>query len=258
LAITSPAAGVWQGCVKNIYLPVPATVHCHTAYTYVQKGESVLKVLSLTDFYRPLFFRKKKFDFAADDFESLIRGCRAGNEQAQQALFKQYFGYAKSICLRHCSSHEEAEEVLNEGFLKVFQNLEKYDTTQPFKAWLRTILINTAISHYRKNARYTRDTVALEEAIYPSFDDNVIEKITAEEILTLVQQLKPIYRTVFMLYVVEGYNHREIADLLDVNEATVRSHYARARMQLQHLIKRSFPDLFPNDWGVKTYKHNEN
>jgi RNA polymerase sigma-70 factor, ECF subfamily len=205
-----------------------------------------------------LFFRKKTHDFSADDFESLIRGCLAGDERAQRVLFKQYFGYAKSICLRHCSSSEEAEEVLNEGFLKVFQNLARYDTTQPFKAWLRTILINTAISHYRKNARYTRDTVGLEEAVYPKFDEDVIEKMTAGEILELVQQLKPVYRTVFMLYVVDGYNHREIADLLDVNEATVRSHYARARLQLQHLIKRFHPDLFADRWGIQSYKHNEN
>ncbi|WP_247233897.1 RNA polymerase sigma factor [Telluribacter sp. SYSU D00476] len=205
-----------------------------------------------------MFFRKKKIEFSEEDFESVIRACIAGNEQAQRTLYRQYFSYAKSICLRHCSSSDDAEEILNEGFFKVFQHLNKYDPSQPFKAWLRTILINTAISHYRKNVKYTRDTVGLEDAAYPKFDDDVIDKITAEEILELVQQIKPIYRTVFMMYVVDGYNHREIADQLNINEATVRSHYVRARARLQHLIKRSYPDLFPNDWGIQSYKQNEN
>ncbi|WP_247235551.1 RNA polymerase sigma factor [Telluribacter sp. SYSU D00476] len=187
-------------------------------------------------------FFGKKIAFAEEDFESVVRACIAGSERAQRTLYGQYFGYAKSICLRYCSS--SADDVLNEGFLKVFQHLHRYDSGQPFKAWLRTILINTAISHYRRNVRYTKDTAGLEDATYSTFDEGVIEHITAEEILVLVQQMKPVYRMVFMMYVVEGYNHREIADLLEINEATVRSHYARARARLLHLIQRSYPDLY--------------
>jgi RNA polymerase sigma-70 factor (ECF subfamily) len=148
--------------------------------------------------------------------------------------------------------------VLNEGFLKVFNNLEKYDPTHPFKAWLRTIMVNTAISYYRKNKRYNEDTVALEDAPYPRFEEDIVSRITAEEILQIIQQIKPVYKNVFLLYVVEGYNHREIADLLQINEATVRSHYVRARARLQHLIKQNYPHLFPSDWGVKAFKGNEN
>jgi len=200
----------------------------------------------------------KKISFKEDNFESIVQACIAGNNTAQRLLFKQFFGFAKSVCLRYCSSHEEAEEVLNEGFLKVFQNLDKYDPGQPFKAWLRTIVINTAISYYRKNQKYNRDTVGLEDATYPRFDDHVIEKITAEEILGLVQQIKPVYRSVFLMYVIDGYNHREIADIMQLNEATVRSHYMRARARLQHLIKQYYPDLFPKDWEIRSFKHNEN
>lgn len=173
-------------------------------------------------------------------------------------LFKQYFGYAKSIGLRYASTREEAEEVVNEGFLKVFQNLAKYDLMQPFKPWIRTIMINTAISYYRKHGKHQQNNVALEDAAYPRFDDQILENITADEILELVQMLRPVYRTVFMMYAIDGYNHREIADLLTINEATVRSHYVRARARLQHLIKQYYPDLFPNDLGVKSYKQNEN
>ncbi len=199
-----------------------------------------------------------KIPFNEDDFDSIVQACIVGNNAAQRLLFKTYYGYAKSVALRYCSSYEEAEEVLNEAFLKLFQNLFKYDNQQSFKGWLRTIVINTAISYYRKNQKYRRDTVGLEDAPYPRFEDTIIEKITAEEILGLVQQIKPVYRSVFMLYVVDGYSHKEIAEIMQLNEATVRSHFMRARARLQHLTKQYYPDLFPKDWGVSSYKHNEN
>ena len=201
---------------------------------------------------------KRQSSFSEKDFESVVKACLAGNSLAQRTLFKQYFGYAKSVCLRYSSSVEEAEEVLNEGFLKVFQNLDRYDVNQPFKAWLRTIMINTAISYYRKSKKYLQDTVSLEDAPYPRFEENILDKITAEEILDLVQQIRPIYRTVFVMYVVDGYNHREIADLLHLNEATVRSHFVRARARLQHLVTQHYPELFSKSWGTQPYRQNEN
>jgi RNA polymerase sigma-70 factor, ECF subfamily len=204
-----------------------------------------------------LLFRKNT-SFSENDLESVIQACIHGNVQAQRVLFKQHFGYAKSISLRYASTREDAEEVLNEGFLKIFQNLGKYNPQQPFKPWMRTILINTAISYYRKHGKHQRDTITLEDAPYPRFDDQILEKITADEILELVHMLRPVYRSVFMMYAIDGYSHREIAELLTVNEATVRSHYVRARTRLQHLIKQYYPDLFPTDWGVQSYKQNEN
>jgi RNA polymerase sigma-70 factor (ECF subfamily) len=203
-----------------------------------------------------LFGRKISFD--ENDFKSVVSACSAGNSQAQRALYKQFFGYAKSICLRYTSSAEAAEEVLNEGFLKVFNNIQKYDSSHPFKAWLRTIMVNTAISYYRKHKRYNEDTVSLEDAPYPRFDEDIVSKITADEILELIQEIKPVYKNVFLLYVVDGYNHREIAEMLEINEATVRSHYVRARARLQHLIKKYYPHLFPSDWALKSFKRNEN
>lgn len=201
---------------------------------------------------------RKKINFSENDFESVIKACVEGDSHAQRTLFKQYFGYAKSISLRYASTREEAEDVLNEGFLKVFQNLAKYDQKQPFKPWIRTILINTAISYYRKHGKHQRDTITLEDAPFPRFDDQILENITADEILELVQMLRPVYRTVFMMYAIDGYSHREIAESLAINEATVRSHYVRARARLQHLIKQYYPDLFPADWGIQSYKQNEN
>lgn len=166
--------------------------------------------------------------------------CRDNDGRAQRMLFQQFFGFAKGISLRYSSSAEEAEEILNESFLKVFQNLERYDLQQPFKAWLRTIVVNTAISYYRKNQKFHGE-IGLDHIQEFGFDETVIDQISADEILELVQQLKPIYRTVFTMHVVDGYQLREIADILNFNEATVRSHFARARLRLQELIKQAYP-----------------
>ena len=185
-------------------------------------------------------FFKKTATFTDNDLPSIIRACRVNDPRAQRTLFKQFFGYAKSICLRYTSSSEEAEDVLNEGFLKAFQHLDRYDETLPFKAWLRTILVNTAISHYRKNSR-TEQHTTLDAGEQVSFDDDVVDQMAAEEILALVQQLSPTYRTVFMMHVVDGYSLHEIAGLLEHNEATVRSNFARARQKLQVLIKQAYP-----------------
>jgi RNA polymerase sigma-70 factor (ECF subfamily) len=202
-----------------------------------------------------LFFKKSSL-FADNDLLSVIRACRANDPRAQRTLFKQFFGYAKSICLRYTSSTEEAEDVLNEGFLKAFQHLDSYDEKLPFKAWLRTILVNTAISHYRKNSRFEQQT-SLESGEQVAFDTDVVDQIAAEEILALVQQLTPTHRTVFMMHVVDGYSLHEIAGLLEHNEATVRSNYARARMKLQQLIKQAYP-FHAQTGPVAPIRHHEN
>lgn len=185
-------------------------------------------------------FLRKSSSFADHDLLSVIRACRTNDPRAQRTLFRQFFGYAKSICLRYTATVEEAEDVLNEGFLKAFQHLDSYDEALPFKAWLRTILVNTAISHYRKNQRMESHT-SLEMGEQVAFNDDVVDQMAAEEILAIVQQLSPTYRTVFMMHLVDGYSLHEIADLLNHNEATVRSNYARARQKLQHLIKEAYP-----------------
>ena len=138
-------------------------MYCHGVYVKIRQ---------------PLFFRKSS-PFADHDLLSVIRACRANDPRAQRTLFKQFFGYAKSICLRYTSNVEEAEDVLNEGFLKAFQHLDNYDENLPFKAWLRTILVNTAISHYRKNHRMEQHT-SLESGEQVAFDEDIVDHIAAE------------------------------------------------------------------------------
>ncbi len=206
--------------------------------------------------HHDLFTRQKPY-FNENDLESVIAACISDDIRAQRSLFQQFYGYGKSICLRYTADAVEAEEILNEGFLKVFQNLSKYDPLQPFKAWLRTILVNTAISNYRKNRKYQAN-VNIDDVHEIGFEDSILEQISAEEILQIVQQLPAIYRTTFMMYVVDGYSHREIADALSLNEATVRSNFSRARAKLQVMIRLSHPYLFPQDGNETTIRYNEN
>ncbi|TAE23828.1 MAG: RNA polymerase sigma factor [Cytophagales bacterium] len=193
-----------------------------------------------------MLFQKRTF--TDDDLLSVIEACRMQNPQAQRVLFKKFFGYAKSICLRYSATSEEAEEVLNEGFLKVFQHLHQYDTGLPFKAWLRTIMVNTAISNYRKYHKHATN-IGLDDAPEAPFDDQVIDRITADEIMAIVQQLPPAWRTTFNLHVVDGYSLREVAEMLDANEATIRSHFLRGRQRLQQLIKQNYPHITSTNVG---------
>ena len=199
---------------------------------------------------------KKTLTYSEKDFDAVIAGCIAGDNQAQRFLFKKFFGYSKSICVRYTSFTEDAEEVLSEGFLKVFNNLQSYDPAYPFKAWLRTIMINTAISYNRKHKKHTEYRIGLEETHDLGFDEEILSEITAEEILELIQQLRPAYRNVFLMHAVDGYNHREIAAMLEINEATIRSQYIRARAKLQILIKEHYPHLVAEDYSNGSVQQN--
>ncbi|WP_266367317.1 RNA polymerase sigma factor [Tellurirhabdus rosea] len=197
-----------------------------------------------------MFFRKRS-SFSEQDLDSVLTACLAGEAQAQRTLFRQFYSYAKSVCLRYAASTEEAEEILNDSFLKVFQRLHQYDRAHAFKGWLRAIVINTAISYHRKYHKL--DTVAgLEAGMDATFDESVVDRIAADEILAMVQQLPPSHRTVFSLHVVDGYSLREIAGMLDSNEATVRSHFLRARLRLQEMIRAAYPVFFSSDTLTNT------
>jgi RNA polymerase sigma-70 factor (ECF subfamily) len=202
-----------------------------------------------------LLFKKDK-SFTADDQESILRACIKNDGAAQKVLIRQYYSFVMSISLRYSASREEAEEMLNDTFLKVFKNLGKYDFAQPFKAWLRRITVNTAIDYYRKNQKHS-PPVGLDDVVIPDFSDDVISRISAEEILRLVQKLSPSYRMVFTLHVVEGYNHKEIAEMLGIQEGTSKSNLQDARRKLQQMIKAAYPQLHLA-YGIKVNRMNEN
>lgn len=200
-------------------------------------------------------FRKKTF-FNENDLQSIITACLVNNTQAQKALISMFLSYAKNVCFPYVSNKEEAEEVINDGFLKVFNNLDKYDHSRPFKAWFKSILINTAIDYYRKNMKNVQQVnIDYVDVEYAGTD--IISKISADEILALVQKLPTSYRLVFNLYIIEGYSHREIAGMLNIGEGTSKSNLRDARKKLQSMILESRPNLYLAH-SLKANKINEN
>lgn len=177
-------------------------------------------------------FRKRELDLS-----DIISGCKAGKSSAQKLLFEKYYGYTKKICVRYSSDYEQAEEMLNDSFLKVFKHINSYNESHSFLAWLKTITVRTCIDYYRK---YNSKAVMMDvnDVHYlESNDASVLNQLGAEEILALVQKLPPSYRAVFSLFVVDGYSHAEIAEMLGINEGTSRSNLAKARLKLQEWIK---------------------
>lgn len=174
-----------------------------------------------------------------DNILDLIQGCIDHHRNSQQQLYQQFYGYGMSICLRYTRNEDEAVEVLNDGFMKVYQGLKGFDTSKSFPAWFRRILINTAINHYHKTKKYqNHDPIETQEAI---LDDNptIISQLSYEEIFALIQQLTPMYRTVFNLYVIDGYTHEEISKELDISVGTSKSNLSRARAHLRVMYQQN-------------------
>jgi RNA polymerase sigma factor (sigma-70 family) len=143
----------------------------------------------------------------------------------------------KGICLRYCANEEEAEDVLQEAFVQAFTNLRKYSGKGPLGAWLRTLTINKALEQYRKN-KSIRELASMIDVSETSAraEDDAIEKLELEDLLRKIQQLPTGFRTVFNLYAVEGYTHKEIGEMLKISSGTSKSQYSRARVLLRKMI----------------------
>ncbi len=165
----------------------------------------------------------------------LIQACIRKERWAQKALYEDYYGTMMGVCLRYANNKEDALDILHEGFIKVFKNLNKYQAGTSLNSWMKRIMVNTAIDFYRRMIR--RRTEDIEQAYQVSSDDaDAVSQYTEKEILAAVQQLSPAYRTVFNLYVLEGYSHKEIGDLLDITESTSRSNLVKARIKLKEIL----------------------
>lgn len=167
----------------------------------------------------------------------LISGCISGDRRAQELLYKQFYGPMSTICLRYTRNQEDAIEVLHNGFLKVYKNIHTYDATKAsLYTWIRTIVVNSAIDFIRQRGKFYNH-IELEKAEEPAIDADAVQRMSSRELLRLVQQLTPATQGVFNLYVIEGYNHREIANLLGISEGTSKWHLSEARKQLQQLLQ---------------------
>ncbi len=166
---------------------------------------------------------------------NLIQACLGRERWAQKALYEEFYSPMMGVCLRFANNEDEALDILHEGFIKVFNNIGKYNAGTSLNAWIRRIMVNTAIDYYRKNIR--RRTEDIEQAFDLSTQDaDAISQCSEKEILEAIQQLTPAYRTVFNLYVIEGYSHREIAETMNITESTSRSNLVKARFKLRALL----------------------
>ncbi|MNZ99631.1 ECF RNA polymerase sigma factor SigH [compost metagenome] len=167
--------------------------------------------------------------------DELIAGCRSGNRKAQQGLYDHFASKMLGVCMRYTKDRDEAEDVLQVGFVRMFEKLHLFKGDGSFEGWLRRIMVNTAIEFYRRNSRMY-PVVDIEEAANESSFDLAISTINAKDILKLVQQLPPGYRMVFNMYAIEGYSHKEIAEQMGISEGTSKSQLARARTQLKEWL----------------------
>ena len=179
---------------------------------------------------------------SAEELTYHVEGCSLNKRESQRILYSSFYGYAMAICDRYTSRPEDAVEILNDGFLKIFREIHHYspayaDVVSSFKGWLRKIMVYTAIDHFRKNQKHQVVT-QLDNVGYhvPTVQDDAIDKISCEEIIRAVQELSPGYRTVFNLFVIDGLSHEEISNHLRISTGTSKSNLSKARRQLQKIL----------------------
>jgi len=169
--------------------------------------------------------------------EELIRQCIQEDQKALEAFYRMYAGKMMGICLRYAKNREDAEDILQEGFIKVFNNLIKFKKEGSLEGWVKRIMVNTALLHYRKTAKF-ENHVDVEAADKETNDLDILSRLSAKELMAQIQTLPDGYRMVFNMYVLEGYQHKEIGELLGINEGTSKSQLARARKFLMDIIKK--------------------
>ena len=178
------------------------------------------------------------------DNYSLVKDCLKGKPAAQKQLYEQFAAPMLSICYRYTKSMADAEDVLQEGFVKVFFHLEQFKNQGELGGWIRRIMVTTAINYLKRNARYQTDLFFPEDHLHVVNNENHPElKMQARELADLIRQLPPGYQTIFNLYAVEGYNHVEIGKMLGISESTSRSQYSRARALLIQWIEQKNNDI---------------
>lgn len=165
----------------------------------------------------------------------LIMGCIREDRKCQVEVFRRYSGKMLSVCRRYARHRLEAEDILQDAFVKVFNNMEKFQFKGSFEGWMRRIVINTALKNYQKSS-FQKEQIGLDHYDDRSIEPEAVSQLAEEEILELIDKLPTGYRVVFNLYVIEGYSHKEIAEMLNIGESTSRSQLVKARKMLKEQI----------------------
>jgi RNA polymerase sigma factor (sigma-70 family) len=170
--------------------------------------------------------------------KQLIEACKQGKPSAQKTLYGRFAGEMLVVCMRYCKSKEEAEDILQESFIKIFQSIKDFREDSRLYFWVKRVVVNTALNSYRKN-KNQMFLMADDVDNYDQSDEGYsISNIHWKDLMLMIQKLPAGCQTIFNLYAIEGYNHKEIGELLGVSEGTSKSQYSRARQLMQQIIKK--------------------
>jgi RNA polymerase sigma-70 factor (ECF subfamily) len=167
--------------------------------------------------------------------EDLIRDCKTGSRKAQELLYKQFASKMMAVCMRYAIDKMEAEDMLQNGFIKVFQKIDDYRGEGSFEGWVRRIMVHSSIEYYRKHHKMMQ-VVEIENIPEQSVNPLAAANLSAKELLAMIQGLSPGYRMVFNLYAIEGYSHKEIAEIMGITEGASKSQLSRARAILKEQV----------------------
>ena len=170
-----------------------------------------------------------------ENLQHILKGCRKQNRKSQHELYKLFYAYGMSIGIRYVKNEDEAIHVLNDSFMKVFTRIKTYDDRYDFKPWFRKIVVNTSINYMKKQKQLQMKS-QIEDAKHISDREDILSRIGYKELINLVQSLSTAYRTVFNMYVIDGYKHDEIAKTLNISVGTSKSNLSKARAQLRDMI----------------------
>lgn len=170
--------------------------------------------------------------------ETLISECIKNNRIAQKELYDRYASKLMGICIRYTNSREDAEDVLIEGFTSIFQKLKMFKGEGSFEGWMKRIMVNAAISHFRQNSKYRFHLDIADVVNVSQKEETVIEKMEAKRIIDIVNTMPEGYKVIFNLFAVEGFTHREIGEMLNISEGTSKSQFSKGRKWLQNKIKK--------------------
>lgn len=168
---------------------------------------------------------------------TLVNSCIEGNQLAQRTLFENYAPKMLGVCMRYADSQDEAEDVLQDAFVKVFTKLDHYNGEGSLEGWIRRIMVNTSLDQIRKNAKFKKN-VSVEDVEYKmESDGEILSSLMEQDLLKLIKEMPVGYRTVFNMFAIEGYSHKEIADQLEITENTSKSQYSRAKAYLRAKVE---------------------
>jgi len=177
-----------------------------------------------------------------EELAEIVRGCKRQDRSSQQKVYEMFYGKMLPLCNRYAKNSDEAKDILQNGFIKVFEKIDKYDFNGSFGGWVRRLIVNTAIDHYRKHKKEflieDESRIADNDKWYEEEPVSKYEGISTDDIKEAIQQLSPAYRMVFNLYIMEGYSHQEIADELGISLGTSKSNLAKAKANVRKILTK--------------------